>query len=104
MNEELSPGFVLAGGICYPMDEWIWHLNLAALDYLEDRISEGSSISQVVRVLRNMKNRQVLQAVQRLTAKRLEAAGVEGLLPMAVADAGGVIVAVITLDKPESPR
>lgn len=104
MSEELAPGFVLASGVCYPMEEWIWHLNLAALDYLEERISEGASISQVVRVLRNMKNRQALSAVQRLTVKRLEAADVEGMLPMAVADAGGVIVAVIPLDKPEPPR
>lgn len=101
---ELAPGFVLADGLCYPIEEWIWYLNLAALEYLESRLPEGASLRQVAKVLRSMKNQQTLKAVQRLTVGQLEAAGVEGVLLEAVEAAGGVVAGVMPLDKPEPPR
>lgn len=101
---ELAPGFVLADGLCYPMEAWVWYLNLAVLEHLESRIPEGASLRQVVRALRSMKNLQTLQAVHRLTVRQLESAGVEGILPQAVEAAGGVMAGVIPLDKPEPPR
>ncbi len=106
MTEEV-PGYVLVNGLCYPMEDWIWHLNLAALDYLEARIPEGGDLRAVVRAVRSMKRQVVLIEVQRLTLRRLQDEGVEGMMPQAVRDAGGVIagvIPVIPLDKPTPPR
>lgn len=103
-EHEEAQGYVLVEGLCYPIEEWVWYLNLAVLELLETRIPEGSSFRKVFRVLRDSRTKWVLKQAMTKTVELLEASDVEGILPDVVKQLGGVIAGVIPLDKPDAPR
>ncbi len=104
-EEKEPPGYILVGDLCYPIEEWIWHLNLAVLEHLELHIPEGASVRKILRVIRDSKSAANLKRAIAKTVQILEASEVEGILPEVVTRIGGVICGVIPLlDKPDAPR